>query len=216
VWRSAAVLLVAAVGVSGCALGERPTIAEAPTAIGEMTGDAAIDAVLQRLDRVETAVFTAEYRAVQKMGGTTSTVRVAQTSPTRSSVTIGSVRYLVDGTSSRTCDVSTGACAPGIDSQRISNTGLQTPDVVFEGLAKRLRLDATANVGPTVASQQTIGAQLATCVDVPLANGNIVGTAQYCALDDGVVAKYSGADFTLDLVSYAPSGDETLFATTTG
>ena len=213
VWRAAALVVLAALGATGCALGERPTLAEAPTGTGEMTGDAAIDSVLQRLDTVSSAVFTGEYSAVQMMGGATSTVRVAQSSPTRRTVTVGDVRYLVEGTSSQTCDVTTGACAPGLNAQRISNTGLQTPDVVFDGLAKRLRLDATANVGPTTASEETIGGERATCVDVPLANGSLVGAARYCALDNGVVAKYSGADFTLDLVSYAPMVDEGLFAT---
>jgi hypothetical protein len=206
-WRATAAVALAAALVSGCALGERPTLAEAPTVVGQMTGDAAIDAVLQRLDAVGTAVFDAEYTALRNLGSATSSVRVAQASATRSSVTIDNVRYLVNGTDMRTCDIDTGACSPGLDAQRISNTGLQTPDVVFTGLAKRLRLDATADVGPSTGSTQTIAGQVATCVDVPLARG----TVRYCVLDNGVTAKYSGGDFVLDLVAYSTAPDETLF-----
>jgi hypothetical protein len=211
VWRGAAAVAVAAAAVGGCALGERPTMAEAPTVVGQMTGDAAIDAVLERLDRVEAAVFGAEYSAVQNMGGATSAVRVAQTAPTRSSVTIGDVRYLVDGTDTRTCDITTGACAPGIDAQKISNTGLQTPDLVFDGLAKRLRLDASARVGTSTASSETIAGQLATCADVTLTRG----TVRYCVLDSGVIALYAGGDFRLDLTVYSPTPDELQFQTMT-
>ena len=53
------------------------------------------------------------------------------------------------------------------------------------------------------------GDQNGTCVDVPLARG----TTEYCALDNGVAARYVGADSTLDLVSYASTPDESLFLT---
>ena len=201
---------LAAIVLGGCALGERPTLAEAPTVVGQMTGDAAIDAVLQRLDSVSAAVFDAEYTALRNLGAMTSSVRVAQTSPTRSSVTIDNVHYLVDGPTTETCDIDTGACAPGLDPQKISNTGLQTPDVVLAGLAKRLRLDATADVGPSSASTETIAGLVATCVDVPLARG----TVRYCVLDNGVAAKYAGGDFVLDLVAYSETPDESLFTRT--
>ena len=203
----AAAIALAGVALAGCALGERPTLAETPTVAGQMTGDAAIDAVLQRLDSVSAAVFDAEYTALRNLGAKTSTVRVAQTSPTRSSVTIDNVRYLTDGAATETCDINTGACTPGHDAQPISNTGLQTPDVVLAGLAKRLRLDATADVGPATASTETIAEQVATCVDVPLARG----TVRYCALDNGVAAKYAGGDFVLDMVTYSDTPDEALF-----
>jgi hypothetical protein len=205
-----AVVLVAALA-TGCALGERPTMAaEAPTAPGEPTGDPLIDAVLSRLDQVGTAQFSAQYTAVRRMGGVTSTVRVTQSAPTRRSVTIGQIRYLTEGSETNTCDLAAGTCEPGTLSQRISDTGLQTPDFVFDGLAKRLRLDETAKIAPSSASTVGIVDQSASCVDVPLA----AGTSQYCALDNGVIAKYAGGDFTLDLVGYSAAADETLFSRT--
>jgi hypothetical protein len=208
--RLVAGLALVTVAATGCAVGERPTMAEAPTAAGEVTGDPLIDEVQRRLDAVGTAQLNAEYTAVRRMGSVASTVRVAQTSPTRRSVTIGEIRYLTDGEATTTCDLAAGTCEVGIDAQRISDTGLQTPDVVFDGLARRLRLDATAKVGPSSATTTSIAGATAACVDVPLT----AGTARYCALDNGVIARYSGGDFSLDLVSYAPAADETLFSTT--
>ena len=207
---AALTLALATIGLGGCALGERPTLADAPTVVGQMTGDAAIDAVLQRLDSVDAAVFDAEYTALRNLGAMTSSVRIAQTAATRSSVTIDNVRFLVDGATTETCDIDTGACTPGLDPQKISSTGLQTPDVVLAGLAKRLRLDATADVGPATASTETIAGLVATCVDVPLARG----TVRYCVLDNGVAAKYAGGDFVLDLVAYSETPDESLFTQT--
>jgi hypothetical protein len=209
-WRLVAGLALATVLAAGCAVGDRPTLAEAPTAAGDATGDPLIDEVLRRLDSVGTAQFNAEYTAVRRMGGVASTVQVAQTSPTRHSVTIGDIRYITDGADTTTCELAVSTCESGLDAQKISDTGLQTPDIVFDGLAMRLRLDATAKVGPSSATTIDIAGQSAACVDVPLA----AGTARYCALDNGVIARYSGGDFSLDLVSYAPVADETLFATT--
>jgi hypothetical protein len=193
----------------GCALGERPSLADAPTVIGEMTGDSFIDGVLQRLDQVNNSVFTAEYSAILTLTGEQTTVRVAQSSPTRHSVTIGNVRYLTEESTTRTCDIDTGACEPGLDAQRVSDTGV-TPEMMFGDLAKRLRFDATAKIGDTTTFTNEIGGQNATCVDVPLARG----TTEYCVLDSGVAARYVGADATLDLISYSTRADESLFLTT--
>ena len=83
---------------TGCALGQRPTIVETPTAVGMMTGDPAIDDVLERFDAEAGAVFAADYTAVLAFGSTTSTVTVTQdgSEPTaiRRSVTVGDVRYI--------------------------------------------------------------------------------------------------------------------------
>jgi hypothetical protein len=208
--RAAAAIALATAGLTGCALGERPSLGEAPTAAGDMTGDPPIDDVLERLDQVGTAQFGAEYTAVQAMGGATSTVRVAQQSATQRSVTVGDVRFLTNGAGTKTCDLATGMCEEGILAQRISNTGIQTPNVVFGDLAKRLRLDAVARAGPSSTTEVEIAGQPALCVDVRLSRG----TVRYCAMANGVIARYSGGDFSLDLVSYAPTPDASLFLET--
>ena len=210
VLRAAAAVVLAAAALTGCALGQRPSLGEAPTAAGDMTGDPLIDEVLRRLDQVGTAQFGAEYTAVQAMGGATSTVRIAQQSPTQRSVTVGDIRFLTNGADTRTCDLAVGTCEAGIQAQRISNTGIQTPDVAFGDLAKRLRLDATARIGPPATTELDIAGERALCVDVPLSRG----TVRYCAMANGVIARYSGGDFSLDLVSYAPVPDAALFLET--
>lgn len=201
-------VVLATAGLTGCALGERPSFADSPTVIGEMTGDPNIDGVLERLDRVTEARFTAEYTAIVSRTGASTTVRVAQTSPTRRSVTIGTHRFLSEEGVTRTCDVTTGNCEQGILAQRVSDTGV-TPEMIFGDLAKRLRFDATANVGATTTFSREFGGENGTCVDVPLARG----TTEYCVLDNGVAARYVGADATLDLVSHSAAPDESLFLT---
>ena len=84
-------------------------------------------------------------------------------------------------------------CDSGIDASRVSDTGV-TPDFVFGDMAKRLRRDGAARVGTPVASTRQIAGAAATCVDVPVTGG----TKQYCAFDDGVLARYVGGDLTID------------------
>jgi hypothetical protein len=186
--------------LTGCMTGERPSFDESPTIVGTMTGDAAIDAVLTDLDAVRDAVFTAEYSGLLAFGGTTTDLRVTQSSPTRRSVTIGDVRYLTDGADTQTCRVSSGTCESGIDAAAVSNTGL-TPEFVVGDLAKRLRRDATAKVGTTTARTETFAGQEATCVDVPVDRG----TKTYCVLPNGVPASYIGGDVTLTMARYEPT-----------
>src|SRR5215211_378433 len=64
--------IVAAVGLSGCFTGPRPTLAEAP----QMTGDPAADAVLERLDRAATTAFSADYDVLTRFGGVERAVSV--------------------------------------------------------------------------------------------------------------------------------------------
>jgi hypothetical protein len=46
------------------------------------------------------------------------------------------------------------------------------------------------------------------CVDVPVTGG----TKQYCVFDDGALARFVGADVTVDVTGYRPIVDESLFA----
>lgn len=192
--------------LTACALGERPYFDDSPTIVGTATGDTAIDAVLDRLDAVGGSMFTASYDSTLRYGGVESTAEVTQVGPRRS-VTIGKVRYVNDGGSTRTCVLDTGVCEDGIQAAAVSNTGL-TPEFVFGDMAKRLRRDAQARIAPSVASTTEIAGMQATCVDVQVSGG----TKQYCVLDDGVIARFVGADVELELQRYLPSADETLFS----
>jgi hypothetical protein len=208
--RLAATLATVVLVCGACALGERPTIEATPTAVGTMTGDPAIDQILDRLDAVGSAVFTASYTAVLAFGSTASTVAVTQdgTAPTarRRSVTIGDVRYINTPGNTSTCSVTSARCTDGIDPARVSDTGV-TPDFAFGDMAKRLRRDATARIGTAVTSTRDVAGATSTCVDLPVTGG----TKQYCVFDDGVLARYIGGDLTLDVDTYSSTVDESLF-----
>jgi hypothetical protein len=198
-----------AVALSGCALGDRPSFDQAAldTAVGAMTGDPAIDAVLTRLDFVEKASFTAEYNAIVTFSGSSTSLTVVQAGdPTKRSVTIGTVRFLTDGAVVTTCITTTEVCTDGANAAAVSDTGV-TPDLAFGAAAKRLRRDAAVKTGATTASTLDVDGLTATCVDVPVSGG----TKEYCAFDNGVIARFVGGDVTVDLTHYTSEFDESLF-----
>ena len=177
-----------------------------PTAVGTETGDPAIDAVLELFDGVGGSQFTASYQATLRFGGVVSAAQVTQLGPRRS-VTIGGVRFVSDGGSNRTCVLATGVCEEGIRAAAVSDTGL-TPEFAFGDMAKRLRRDAAARIGPSVASTETIAEESAVCVEVIVSGGS----KQYCSLGDGAVARFRGADIELDMLTHDAAVDETLFS----
>jgi hypothetical protein len=204
--RIALAVAVASIGLTGCMVGERPSFEQAPTAVGTLTGDPNIDVVLGLLDAVDTAVFSATYQALLVFNGVQSSVTAAQASSTQRSMTIGDVRYVTDQNGTRTCSVAASSCTPVLNAAAVSDTGV-TPEFVFGDVAKRLRRDANARIGPSVASTREVAGEQATCVDVPLSGG----TKQYCALSNGVLARFIGADVTVDMTSYQRIVDPTLF-----
>ena len=196
----------ASIGTTGCMVGERPSFEQAPTAVGVLTGDPSIDSVLSLLDNVDSAEFSASYQALLVFNGVSSSVTAAQASSTQRSMTIGDVRYVTDQNGTRTCSVAAGSCTPVLNAAAVSDTGV-TPEFVFGDVARRLRRDANARIGPSVASTREVAGEQATCVDVPLSGG----TKQYCALPNGVLARFVGADVTVDMTSYQRIVDPTLF-----
>lgn len=188
--------------LGGCFTGERPELGAAP----ESTGDPAVDAVLQRLDQARTATFTAAYR-IASPAGPEAEAAVAQEGTSRRAVTIGAVRYLVDGERSFTCDQG-GGCVNGLDAARVSNLNV-TPNFFDASPATRLRRDAAARTGPSEASTETIAGQPATCVSVPVAQT----AARYCALDTGPLALMRTTDVTIELTTFSPTVDPTAFST---
>lgn len=199
-------MLMPVVVLTACAVGDRPFFEDTPTGVGTETGDESIDTVLRLLDGVKDSQFTASYQATLLFGGVVSAAQVTQMGQRRS-VTIGQVRYLSEAGSSRTCVLDTAVCDDAIQAAAVSNTGL-TPEFAFGDMAKRLRRDAAARVAPSTWSVEDIAGATATCVAVPVTGG----TKQYCALADGTLARFRGADVELDLITYSPEFDETLFA----
>jgi hypothetical protein len=121
-------------------------------------------------------------------------------------LTIGDVRYLVDGSSTRTCTVSTGDCTDTIDASRVSDVQM-TPDFFGTSLSARLRHDGQIAVGdPTTSTEEILG-QAATCTAIPVDGA----TNTYCVLDNGVLARLDAGDLDVTMTAYEPGADAALF-----
>lgn len=196
--------LAAALLLTGCFTGERPNFDdEAERAPIVSSGNADIDAVLERLDRVGSSEFTADYRIETKFGPVLSDATVVHAPGRRRSVTVEDVRFLVDGDDTRTCTVSTAECETGLNDARISQT--QLPHEFYgPSMAARLRTSANRRTGDPEPFTETIAGQTATCVVVRVAGNN---GETFCALDSGVLARFDGADQNIELVGYRPTPD---------
>ena len=187
--------------LAGCAVGERPTLVEPVT-----VNDEAARQVLSRLELADTLTFTATYEITPSLTGQPTTATVVQAG-LRQRVTIGDVVYSSDGTTSRTCVASTSECVNGLDDARVSNLSI-THAFWSDSIAARLRTDAGRTLAPSAVRPDTIAGRPSTCADLQLPTLNGVGTSTYCAADEGVLARYSGADVTIELTSFAPTVEE--------
>jgi hypothetical protein len=188
--------------LGGCATGERPSFAEAAE-VDDGVGDPAVDAVLERLDIAENATGTATYEITNNFGAISRPGTVVQTVDGRRSITVGDVRFLIEGAATATCNLATGACTDTIDDAAVSDMQL-THQFYGRSPATRLRTDAARRVGPTEGYTAEFGGVPATCVGVPVAGGTTV----YCATDDGVLANYQGSDAVITLTGWSPAYDE--------
>jgi hypothetical protein len=195
---------LSAVALPGCFTGERPTLASGPLT----SGDPAVDEVLIRLDTAPRSTFTGTYEAAAREADLLTPATVSQEGTERRSVTIGDVRFLYDGSSMATCDLADETCSDAIESDWVSDTEL-TPDFYATGAAARLRADAEARTGQTVAAVEDIAGYPATCVTVPLANDE---SSTYCALDSGALARIDASDLRVDLSAWSGSVDESAFS----
>jgi hypothetical protein len=198
-------VFVLAFVLGACVTGTRPFFDGEQPARAE-TGNEAIDAVLERLDRATLAEMSADYTIVTRLGGTTSSATVVQQPPSRRSVTVGDVRFLYDDGPVATCDLATGECEASINDARISDVGI-THRFYAGAFARRLRVDANRSIGEPVGSTTDIAGMAARCVDVPVSGG----TKTYCALDAGPLARYDGNDVQIELVAYVDHAEPAAF-----
>ena len=205
--RSLFIALAAAVALAACATGPRPSF-DADEPAQQNTGDAAVDAVLERLDRVGLEQFTADYTILTRLGNKESTATVVQASDSRRSITINTVRFLDGIGTASTCDLTTAECEAVLNDARVSDVQI-THDFYGSSFARRLRVDAGRSLAPARGYTETIGGQSATCADVAVSGG----TKVYCALDTGPLARYDGNDVVIELVTLSATPDETKFAT---
>ena len=205
--RRLTLLALAAVALAACATGQRPSF-DSDEPAQQSTGDPAVDAVLDRLDRVGLEQFTADYTILTRLGGKESTARVVQADNSRRSVTINTVRFLDGPGTTATCDLTTALCEASINDARVSDVQV-THDFYGSSFARRLRVDAGRSLSPARGYAETIAERPATCADVPVSGG----TKVYCALDDGPLARYDGNDVLIELVGIDPTPDESTFET---
>jgi hypothetical protein len=187
--------------LTACATGPRPTLVDQPTAT-----DTVAQAVLDRLERASSATFTADYEITPSLTGQPTHATVIQEG-SQQRVTIGDVDYFTDGTTSRTCAVGGTDCVDSIDDARISNLSV-TSKFWGPSVASKLELDTARSVDATTGRIDTIANRPATCADVHVPSIDGVGSVTYCAVDDGVLARYYGADVTIELTAFVPSVDE--------
>ena len=139
---------------SGCPAASPANARRSPT--NRRPGSPAVDAVVDRVNALGDAVYTADYDVVTTFDNADDARRGRRSrAPSRRSLTIGDVRYLVDGSSTRTCTVSTGQCVDTIDASRVSDVQM-TPDFFGTSLSARLRHDAEVAVGEPTASTEEI------------------------------------------------------------
>jgi hypothetical protein len=199
-------LLLASVLLTGCFTGKRAHFASATATTLPPVPDAAVQAVIAKLESPDTGQFTANYGIIVKYGNTTTTATIAQMAPTNISITVGHVRFLTND-DGQTCELTTGVCVPGLQDQQISDT--QLPHNFYSASAAlKLRQDATTMVNAATGSSRQIAGQTATCVEVHFAAGN----KTYCALDDGLLAEQDTPDVRIDLTSYNTGVDTSLFS----
>lgn len=188
-------------------MGLRPTFgAGDPFAPGTATGDPNATTILDVLDATIAGPLHAEYDILTKYGNTTTTGSVSIDGQRRN-VVIGNVRYLTTDTATWTCSADGSVpCVSGIDPTRVSNVGV-TSEFFATDIARRVRRDEQAKVGPTTLAKATYAGQSADCLSVPLGRG----TTRYCILASGVIAFVDAGDVRITITAYSPTVDQHAF-----
>lgn len=187
--------------LTGCVTGERPSLEPAP-----VIDDPVAAVVLQRLDLAAGVSFTATYDIIPSSTGEATAATVRQLDG-QQRVTIGTVDFLIDATTTQTCNSAKGECVDFIDDAQISNLNI-THRFWAAGTAARLTTDASRRVGFSVGHAETIADKPAACADVPVVGGTVV----YCALDAGVLARFFNADVTIELTSFSTTVESGAFS----
>ena len=162
--------------------------------------------MLAKLDAVTSGPATAVYAVLTKFGNTTNSATVVLDS-SRRAIDIATTRFLDTGGQRYTCTIDTTThavteCSNGYDVARISDVGVTIEFYAAEA-ATRLRRDAAARLTDAVGGQDVIANQDATCVTVTLDGG----TAIYCVLANGMIAKLDDGDVLITLGLLVPNVD---------
>lgn len=183
--------------VAACATGQRPTLTDAANIDDDATAH-----VLERLDRSPLGNFTATYE-ITPTSGTDSTEATVTQDGAELRVEVGDVVFTANGTTTTTCDTSGNSCDDYANDARISDLGI-THRFWGSAFHQRVATDSGRRVGATTGTVDTIAGQPAACVAIQVPSTlDAVGTVNYCALDQGILARYLGADATIELTSFA-------------
>ena len=189
--RNAALVILITSLAAACATGPRPSF-EAE----KLNEDPAIALVLERLDRASFVNFVATYDIDPSSADSRQRQATVRQLDGRRRVTIGPVDYMTDGEISRTCI--SGNCVDFIDEARVSDLNI-THQFWGSSFRSRLELDAARNLADGRGSVETIAGHPSVCVELPVIGGNV----DYCALDAGILARYFGADVSVELTSFS-------------
>jgi hypothetical protein len=183
--------------LTSCATGPRPSFSDEASAPGTPTGDPTVDAVLAKLDQAGSSEFSADYEILTRFGAITSLAEVVQNAPDRRTITIGDVRFAIDGTSIMTCHTDE-RCVQKIDDSFVSDLQV-THQFYGEAAAANLRLAAANRIADSQPSTERIAGQRAHCVSVEVTGG----VKRFCALDSGALALLDDAAVRITLTRYS-------------
>ncbi len=193
--RIVPLVVVAAAILSGCITGQRPTLVTRTP-----IDDPAAQPVVDLLDRAGSLDFLATYRIIPSATGESTEATVVQLDGKRR-ITIGNVTFTIDAESSSTCQNGVEGCVDFLDDSRVSDLAI-THLFWSSAMQTRLEVDAGRRIGPSSASTITIADHQAMCVDVVVPSvATTTGTVVYCALETGILARYFGADVSIELTS---------------
>lgn len=201
----AALTAATAVLTAGCAIGQRPTLADEPAS----TGDPIVDELVARLEDRPPGRFQAEYLITNNFGPIERLATVAHLADGRRSVTVGEVRFLFGAGPTSTCapsGTSSYDCTDVVDDATISDMQV-THQFYDRSAAVRLVADATRRIGPLDSYVAEFAGRAADCVSIPVTGG----TKVYCILPEGILATYQGPDVLIELTAFSDTVDETLF-----
>jgi len=180
--------------------------------------DPAVSSLIDVLSTNPSAPFSVTYDVTTRYGSIASSAEVVFDPSRGTAVLIDTVLFVLPSNDSAvTCtwseeSLSIGECSSGIDETRVSH--LQLNSRVFrEAAIDRLRRDAEVASGPSTAREATIAERPATCVDVPVIDGN--GSQQkksYCVFPElGILASLDTADLIINAVFIDDIVTTTLF-----
>lgn len=190
--------------LAACA-GERPTVTPQQGPAQIVATDPAVIAVSELFDSPATE-FTAKYKIQPSaVGADPVTATVTRSGPAEH-VRVGEVDFFVNPSGDVTCNGKGRVCSTGINEQFLSSLNL-THSFWAASTNQRLLNDASRKIGTPTAHEETIAKKPATCVDIAVAGPTADGSVTYCATDTGVLARYVGADATIELTRYSKKAD---------